>query len=335
MDDAYSANPARSVRTLLGHPKLETFAQDLRISIEALRKAEDRQSLSPEHRNRLEMHLLGLHAQRHNDPRLSVKIDEARERLRAPLAFGDAAGDANLTSVGKNAWHSEFEPVEREALAWALQFRNYPLLQELAGHARRSGLKCELVRDGLVIKGRGARSSSEWESAFAEPGDCQLEPGDVVLLGASERHPHGKLLFSRFSELLVMAYGIREYPDRPAYLGYPTCLKTLYRGTHEWHSGRYMKGGCLYYEDVAVILHAPMDRLFWRHPYGTQAKRLVWIASVNRLANGLAVRLIATPAFRERQNIQYDFQSNQPGAFVFKAIAKNDGHGTEIRLEQL
>lgn len=334
----YSANPARDFRLLFGHNKLKSWANDLKVTVQYVSKSEQHDILSDGFRERIERYLLKQEeaATRSQDRGLMRKIEEARRKLAAPLAFGDDATLSERTSLIKSGWESRpFDPIEREAFTWALQFRNSALLQELAGHARLSGLGCTVVRDGVVLRQEAEkRTASGWESLFVQPATFNLKPGTVVLLGGSSRHPHAAPLFWRFSELLGRKFGLSEFPDRPAYIGYPTCLKSLVMSGEEWHSNRYMKDGALFYEDVAVILHAPLAKLFWKHPYGKEAQRLIWIASLQRLANGVAVRLLRDREFKDRQGVPCDFESSVEGVFIFRVIAKNDGHGTVIRIEQ-
>ena len=88
------------------------------------------------------------------------------------------------------------------------------------------------------------------------------------------------------------------------------------------------------YEDVGAIFHAPLRRLYkdGEHEYGPAVRRLIWVAALQRLANGVGVRLLADSVFRKEYAKDNDFEDdNVISAFVFRVVVAHDEYGTTIR----
>ncbi len=237
----------------------------------------------------------------------------------------------------------EFPAIESSIWSWGLSFRNSPLLEELAGHALRNGLSCRRFLDGLVLGDEpGSRGSSKaGPGLFPDPESFGLKPGTVVMLGASARHEQSIMLQKKFVRILDargVDVEIREYltnPIRPSYYGYPTVAKFLRVGKKTVYPLRYVEGdGSMVYVDGAAIFNGTIDRLYHgqKPPYGKKTKRLILVAALQRLANGIAVRFLRDPGFRRKWVPEYDPEKDgQFGLLVFKVTAVNDEYGTRIR----
>jgi hypothetical protein len=269
------------------------------------------------------------------------------ELLGAQLPFGEEALRAQETSRKKTGWESSgFEPIERAAWSWGLSFRNSALLEECSGQALRSGLGCTRVRDGVILSapGFGARKPGKdpCVGLFPEPKSFGLHAGTVLMLGASrKRHPQAIELQQMFIEHLNRHQNIcyiwqAEEPFRPSYYGYQTVLKFLQAGRTTIHPQRYAESNSvMIYQDAAAIFHGPIHTLFRgrQHPYGPGARQVILVAALQRLANGVGVRLLVDPEFRRCCVGTLDFEdSRKLGVLVFRVTVATDDYGTTIRL---
>lgn len=112
---------------------------------------------------------------------------------------------------------------------------------------------------------------------------------------------------------------IREFLDHPyryASFGYPTVLKYLFVGGKYYRPDRCAEREAMVYRDIVAIFHAPFSQLpgNYTEVYGQEAKRLIWVAALQRLGNGVAVRLLRDAEFRrlweKRHRFGYDIKSD-------------------------
>ena len=275
------------------------------------------------------------------DPQIQKR---ALELLDARLLFGREALESGETSMDKSAWASPVpDPAEPEAWEWCLSNRNKPLLEETAGQALRSGLSCALKHDGLVISDKAGERTPKRaaDSLWPDPVEFGLHAGTVLVLGISKRHVLAARFLFHFNELLRPRVEIKEFLEHPyryAYFGYPTVLKYLSVDGKYYRPDRYAERDAMVYKDVVAIFHAPFTQLpgNYAQVYGTEAKRLIWVAALQRLGNGVAVRLVRDAGFRKswarKHKISYDFESDRAaGGVIFGVTVANDGYGTTLR----
>ena len=81
------------------------------------------------------------------------------------------------------------------------------------------------------------------------------------------------------------------------------------------------------YEDAAAIFYGPIHMLFKEgHHYGPSAKNLFLVAALQRLANGIGVRLLADLEFRNYYaGKEHAFENpRRLDVFVFRVTVAND-----------
>ena len=58
---------------------------------------------------------------------------------------------------------------------------------------------------------------------------------------------------------------------------------------------------------------------------------VIWVAALQRLANGIGVRLLREDEFRESRLRGYEFYSDRAGAVVFKVELVHSDRGNVLR----
>jgi len=243
------------------------------------------------------------------------------------------------TGRTKTGWEPyRFEPVERSAWSWGLSFRNSALLEECAGRAIRSGLGCTRIRDGLLLHApTSGRRRFEGVPLFADPpGPFGLSAGTMLVMGAAPRHTDGLYLQNRFRAILGNdACAIRQFVDRQSYFGYETTLKYLSAGNQTFPPERFAEGESrTVYRDIAAIFHGPAHEVLGdkEGPYREKAKQVVLVQALQRLANGVAMRLITEPSFLARYVGGYNFEDpGRCGILAFRVTVVHDEFGSAIR----
>ena len=289
-------------------------------------------------------------------------IDYLRTRTEVPAGVLElletdlpAVLGRNRTSREKTGWEApNFEPVEPAIFSWALSFRNSALLEETARQALESPeiRAVRSVQDGLILcaaEEKGARSSRKSREALQglfpqpRPENFGLHAGAALMLGSARRHVESARLMRAFAQHLKDAgkrCEILQFEDRPSYFGYPSVCKFLRCGLKAklTHPNRYAESeSCMVYEDAAAIFHAPVHNLYEtkKTPFGS-ASQLILVAALQRLANGIAVRLLTDLEFRKRHAPSHNFEEkNALDVFVFRVRVANDPYGTVIRLFQV
>lgn len=323
--------PLRLIQETLGLPTQASFAERIGVTPSHLSRSAKRPYVTRTDADRIR----GL-----------IRCDEFSEEQRRRVALllrgkslFDESSLAGPETPAKTGWEQPgFAPIERAAWGWAMAFRNSVLLQELSAHACAQGRECRRIGDGVILlegAGRG-RDEGRRQTLFCHPKSL-LNSGTVVLLGASERHPNALDLFARFSERLNATIRLKELSDSPAYFGYPTILKCLEvrrkdGTTKSYWSQRYTDGERLLYRDVGAIFYGRLDDLFEEHQYGKGAKRLIWIAAIQRLANGVGMRLVRDAEFRSTYLGEISFDGNGAvGAVFFEVTVAHTSTGDEIQ----
>jgi transcriptional regulator with XRE-family HTH domain len=327
-----SRNPLRTIRETLGLSEKQ-LARKIDRTPQHVSRVERGSSIPVSFANELRNYV-----QKSCSP---DECDQIFKLLEGRLPVSKELFDVEATSRQKRDWEpNRFVPVEQDSWSWALAFRNSALLEELAGHAIQCGVACTRVRDGVVLP-EGVdvplAPNRAGSSLFVQPETFGLHPGTVVLLGASMRHSHARKLLWEFNDKLQLHIDIREFPERPAYFAYPTVLKYL-SVEHDdkqlsFRPERYAEGDSLVYKDVAAVFHGPLADFFSdEQRFGHGVRRFVWVAALQRLANGVAVRLLRDPGFRQRYLPDYDFEKDgQVGVVVFEVTVVHSGIGTRIQ----
>jgi hypothetical protein len=234
----------------------------------------------------------------------------------------------------------EFPAVDSSIWTWGLSFRNAPLLEELARHALRQGIPCRRVQDVLILGDvPGARkptkADKEQHVLFPEP-PFGLEGKIVLMLGSSSRHSESLKFLESFVGILRLDFELRqfEHPPRPAYFGYPTVAKFLRIGDTEIHPLRYVEStGATVMVDGGAIFSGPLDAHYQGSdsPYGQGLSNIVLVCALQRLSNGIAMRLLRDAVFRKELAPRYNPLSPTSQVLIFRATVVNDGYGTRIR----
>jgi hypothetical protein len=332
-----SANPIRQIREALGFDTQSAFADAIEVKAQHVSRAEGRATLSPQFEKRIRAFVETL------EPETQRRV---LDLLDARVVFGRDALEGSETSTDKNAWASPVpDPAEPEVWSWCLTSRNKTLLEETAGQALRSGrLACELKHDALVLteKTSSRAAKPRTEGLVADPSEFGLHAGTVLILGISKRHSLAARLLFHFNKLLEPPVEIREFLEHPyryAYFGYPTVLKYLRVQGKYYRPERYAEKEAMVYKDVVAIFHAPFSRLSGNYSqvFGKQSKRLLWVAALQRLGNGVAVQTLLRDAVARRRwakkhKVDYDFEGDRhPGGAIFEVTVANDGYGTTLR----
>jgi hypothetical protein len=129
---------------------------------------------------------------------------------------------------------------------------------------------------------------------------------------------------------------IRQYedPPRPAWFGYPTVPKFLRIENDVISPQRYVdRTGATIMVDGAAIFSGPLQALYQESnpPYGVD--KVILVAALQRLSNGMAMRLLRDRVFREKVAPQFNPLRREFGVFVFRTTAVNDDYGTRIRVD--
>ncbi len=263
-----------------------------------------------------------------------MKLDPDLRRAVMKLldpGLRDPAQQPDSTSRAKSGWEPPFfEPVEKEAWDWALAGRNYTLLGEICGQARRAGYACTLFQDGLDVGGRMAVSA---EIGLHPDPKFGLRPGTRLLMGTARRHAHAQQLREAFNARTGQRIEFCE-ADRPAYFGYATLLKFYLLSDGELiRPERHATPAGLAYHDVGVISFGPRLEFYPTEFVRYSKPRLLWIAAGQRLANYVGGRLVADLDFRGRMlgAAGEAFYADGTGMMVYRVTVINEGAGSVIR----
>ena len=88
------------------------------------------------------------------------------------------------------------------------------------------------------------------------------------------------------------------------------------------------------YKDVAAIFYGPVESLFVdrKHHFGPEAERIVWVAALQRLGNGVAVRLLSDADFRREFLGPHEFEDeSEIGVVVFEVTVVHSDYANSIR----
>lgn len=123
---------------------------------------------------------------------------------------------------------------------------------------------------------------------------------------------------------------IGVFETKSANFGYPVSLKQLRVKKTVYHPSRYVdeNGMAMCYEDYGVIFSAGTELLIeGPNPFGDQAKQIILICGLHRLATGAGVKLLEDLDFREAvlKKVNFDFPSgNGIGALAYKVVLRTD-----------
>lgn len=264
---------------------------------------------------------------RKNVPKLHL---DRWERVQAVLEGADLLSNAFSLEAQSER---EVEIPEGDSWCFALQFRNAIMLDRIACHARQAGLEPLRVADGLVLTGptRTQQRPSLTELLYPSPQKLGLKPGMAILLGDPQNHRAANEILNRFLASPVSKgcnIRISVFHEKPAYIGYPTCLKVLSvkKKTYEPRRWADPTGPAVCYEDFGVIYSALIGPLLHgAAPFPGNPSHLILISGLHRLATGVGVALLEDLDLRQRLLKGYPvFSGDGFRALAYRVVVRAD-----------
>ena len=171
-----------------------------------------------------------------------------------------------------------------------------------------------------------------------KPNGRTADIGEQLTPPAAHRSGAGPRLDFGHSREQVRTHGSLEVPaEHIESFGWRFCQRSrpvlglVLLGS--WAPSRHADRDGVVYQDIGVIFHAPLSCVLSNdeHAYGSVARRLVWVAALQRLANGVGVRLLRDGNFREAHLNTYDFEEDAvQGALFFRVVIRANEYGSVI-----
>jgi hypothetical protein len=255
------------------------------------------------------------------------------------LYWEGKAGAVDYQSIKRaNSWRQANAPKNEgpfaaEAALWATSFRTRFLLDRLAFVAGQAGLGTSPLPGGLLLcqptsinaSSGNARNSRVF---FPYGGRFGLHAGTALLLAAPDRNPLTGEVVQLVCAKLRVEIEPRVRLETEFWFGYRTCWRDFRieqnnQGRVHRPGFRLDAGGAPCYEDVGLVLYAPLEEIGIRgkEPFGKAASRVIVAMGAHRLATGVALRLLEDLDVREEllQKHPRDFEAkNALGLLCFK-----------------